>query len=427
MGDAVVPDAALPDAAVPDAAVPDAAVPDAAAQDSERGTQPRPGALDGIRVLDFSTVGPGARASRMLSDYGADVVKLAPVPADGDRLLVPPFYAYSGHRGCRRLCVDLKSPAGRQAFLDLAAGADVVIESFRPGVVDRLGVGYGCVSALNARIVYCSISGMGQTGPKAAWAGHDLNYLALGGYLHCSGRRADGAPALPGATVADIAAGGMHAVMAIMAALLRRSACGTGEYLDVSVADGVLAMMSLYADEYLTTGVEPGPGHYVLTGRYACYDTYACGDGGFLAVAAIEAVFWANLCAALGLDRYADAQFDDALQDEIRAAVAEALAGRSRDEWAKLLGPSDCCVAPVLSVAEAVADPQYTARGVIAEAEHETEGRFRQTGPVWAGTQPPDAPYPIRDASAGDAAELLSAVGYGADRIRELIEQGAVA
>jgi len=390
-------------------------------------TAPGPAALHGIRVLDLSSVGPGARASRILSDYGAEVVKVAPVPASGAEQIVPPFYAYSGQRLCKRVCIDLKAPAGRQAFLGLAASSDVLIESFRPGVAGRLGIGYDDVSAVSPEIVYCSISGMGQVGPKALWAGHDINYLALGGFLHCSGRRSDGVPALPGASVADIAAGGMHAVMAIMAALLGRAGHGRGDFLDVSVADGVFAMMSLYVDEYLACGTEPGPGHYILTGRYACYDVYACGDGRHLAVGAIEAAFWANLCKALGLEEYVDAQFDDSSQDEIRAAMTAVLAGRSRDEWAEMLGPADCCVAPVLSVAEAVADPQYAARAVVVDAEHAVSGPFRQTGPVWAGTQPPERPYLIGDATATDTAELLGAAGYAGDRIHQLIAERAVA
>ena len=307
----------------------------------------RPGALDGVRVLDLASVGPGARATRLLADYGADVIKVGPVPRRAGVTTVPPAHAYSGHRGMRRALFDLKSAGGRDAFLALASGADVVMESFRPGVVDRLGIGCEAVRAMNERIVYCATSGFGQSGPRRDWAGHDLNYLAVSGYLHCSSRRADGTPALPGATVADIAAGGMHAALSVTAALLRRERTGVGEYLDVSVAEGALGMMSLYADEHLATGTEPGPGHYILTGRYACYDIYACAEGRHLAVAAIEPAFWANLCRALGLDDYIAAHTDDSRQDEVRAALAACFASEDRDEWVRRLGPADCCVSPV--------------------------------------------------------------------------------
>ncbi len=385
------------------------------------------GALEGIRVLDLASVGPGARASRILSDYGAEVVKVGPTPKDGGVQIVPPFYAYSGHRLMKRALLDLKAEAGRDAFLRLAASADVVLESFRPGVMDRLGVGYDDLRAINERIVVCSTSGFGQTGPQSKWAGHDVNYLALSGYLDCTGRRADGSPPLPGATVADIAAGGMHAVMAVMAALLRRERTGEGEYLDVSIADGAFGLMSLYVDEYLATGTEPGPGHYILTGRYACYDIYTCADGGHLAVGAIEQAFWRNLCRELGLDQYADAQMDDTRQDEIRTAIAGILATKSRDEWAAQLGPADCCVSPVKTVAEAIDDPQYEARGMVVDAEHATEGPFRQTGPVWAGTTAPAEPYPVREGSVTDTAELLVAAGLDPAAVAELADQGVIA
>jgi alpha-methylacyl-CoA racemase len=384
-------------------------------------------ALDGIRVLDFASVGPGARASRMLSDYGAEVIKLGPTPKDGGKQIVPPFYAYSGHRLMRRGLLDLKTDAGREAYLALAGGADVVLESFRPGVVDRLGIGYEATRAVNNRIVYCSTSGFGQSGPQSSWAGHDVNYLAVSGYLDCSGRRADGSPPLPGATVADIAAGGMHAVMAIMAALLRRERTGTGELLDVSIADGAFGLMSLYVDEYLATGTEPGPGHYILTGKYACYDVYTCADGRHLSVGAIEPAFWRNLCRELDLEQYDDAQMDDDRQNEIRAAFAAAFATKSRDEWAAQLGPADCCVAPVNTVAEATDDPQYAARGMVVEADHASEGRFRQTGPVWAGTTRPDGPYPVREGTVTDTADLLSEAGYDRSAIDELFENGVIA
>ncbi len=385
-----------------------------------------PGPLAGTTVLDLSTVGPAARCTRVLADYGARVVKVGPPPTAGATPLVPPFHAYSGLRGMARVEIDLKAPAGRAAFLRLAARADVVVESFRPGVADRLGIGYAAVAAASPGIVYCSTSGYGQSGPHAARAGHDLNYLAVGGYLHMSGRDGDGRPPLPGATVADIAAGGLQAATAILAALVGRTRTGEGARLDVAVADGVLWLLSLYVDEYLATGAEPGPGHYVLTGRYACYDVYGTADGGWLAVAAIEPAFWANLCRALGLERWIDHQTDDAAQDAIRADLRRVLAGRGRDEWVALLADADTCVAPVLTVPEAVADPQFAARGLFVEAVHPAEGPFRQLGPVFAGAPDPGHPT-LPDPAATATARLLAEAGLADDEIAALAADGVIA
>ena len=346
------------------------------------------GFLDGITVLDLASVGPAARASRWLADYGAAVVKVGPPPSQSGVQIVPPFHAYSGHRDMQRVLLDLKSDDGREDFLRLAERADVVIESFRPGTMARLGLAYDDVRARNPRIVYCSTTGFGQDGPYSQWAGHDLNYLAVGGFLDCTGRGPRGKPPVPGATVADSAGGGMQAVMAILAALVARASSGAGAYLDVAATDGVLALMALSIDEHLATGAVMGPGESLLTGRYACYDTYETGDGKWLAVAAIEPRFWANLCRALELDKWVEHQQDDDVQDEIRADVAAAFARRGRDEWVAELSPADTCVAPVLTVAELVDDPQFAARGAFVEAEHPTEGRFRQVGRVLAGMEP---------------------------------------
>ncbi|MGB3412697.1 MAG: CaiB/BaiF CoA-transferase family protein [Microthrixaceae bacterium] len=384
-------------------------------------------ALDGIRVLDLASVGPGARASRTLADYGASVVKVGAVPRTGGVQIVPPYYAYSGNRGMQRALFDLKSDPGRAAFMALAKDADVIIESFRPGVVDRLGIGFEAVRGINPGVVYCSTSGFGQSGPRNAWAGHDINYLGVSGFLDCTGRREDGRPALPGATVADIAAGGMQAAMSVMAALLRRERTGEGEHLDVSIADGSFALMSLYVDEYLATGVEPGPGHYILTGRYACYDVYTCADGKYVAVGAIEPAFWRNLVGLLGLEQYSDNQLDDDLQDEIRAAMSVVFATRPRDEWVAELGPANTCVTEVNSVAEAINDDQYVARGTVADAVHVTEGPFRQAAPIWAGTAAPAGAYEIREGTITDTAELLVAAGLGAEKVDELISTGVIA
>jgi alpha-methylacyl-CoA racemase len=383
--------------------------------------------LAGVGVLDLASVGPAARASRWLADFGATVTKVGPVPARQEAQITPPFHSYSAQREMKRILIDLKAAEGAGVLLDLAARADVLIESFRPGVVDRLGIGYDQVRVRNPRIVYCSTTGFGQEGPHGAWAGHDLNYLGVGGYLDCSGRGPSGRPPLPGATMADSAGGGMHAVMSILAALVRRDRTGEGAWLDVSVADGVVAIMALQIDEYLATGVVPGPGHGMLTGRYACYDTYEAGDGKWLTVAAIESRFWANLCRALGLERWVSHQTDDAVQEQIRAELRGLFATRARDEWVSELAPADTCVAAVLSVPEVVDDAQLAARGAFVKATHPDHGTFAQVGPNLAGMVRPSEPYTVRAAAVTDTDELLAGAGLSPARCAELRHAGVVA
>lgn len=387
----------------------------------------QPAHLAGITVLDLASVGPAARCTRLLADYGATVIKVAPTPRKGALQTQPAYWAYSASRGMKRVQIDLKAPAGKAAFLRLAQGADVIIESYRPGVVRRLGIGYDDVCRVNERIVYCSTSGYGQDGPASQWAGHDLNYLAVGGFLHCAGRRADGGPGLPGATVADSAAGGMHAVIAIMAALLRRNVTGKGEYLDVAVAEGVLFFTSLYVDQYLATGVKPGPGHDTLTGRYAFYELYQARDGKWLAVGAIEPVFYGNLCKALGCELWIPFQTDAARQEEIRAAFRAAFMTRDRDDWVAELAPRDTCVAPVYSIEELTHDPQLAHRRIFVEAKHEQYGTFRQLGPVMAGIDRSAASYAVPDTSRTDTAGLLRQAGVSEAEIEQMMREGAVA
>jgi alpha-methylacyl-CoA racemase len=384
------------------------------------------GLLDGVTVLDLASVGPAVRASTWLADYGADVIKVAPVPKDAGTQLVPKAHFYSGGRNTRTIQLDLKSAGGKETFLRLAESADVVIESFRPGVVARLGIGYDDVKSRNPRIVYCSTSGYGQTGERSQWAGHDLNYLAVGGFLATGERGADDKPTVPGATIADGAGGGMQAVMSILAALVGRSETGDGCYLDVAVADGVLALMSLQVDDVLATGAPQHPGSAPLSGSYACYDTYRCSDGGWIAVAAIEPKFWANLCTLLGLPDCVAPQMDDASQSELRAKVASVIATKPRDEWVELLAGADTCVSPVLSATEVAARQQNDDRGLIAAARPPVGGEFPQLAPLLAGTVR-EPTYLLPDRSTTDTDAVLADCGLTPDEIAALRSEGAIA
>lgn len=382
--------------------------------------------LSGFKVLDLASVGPAARASRILADYGMEVIKLAPVSAKSGKQTEPVYHAYGAGRGTRRIRVDLDSAEGKAVVHRLVRHIDVLIESFRPGVAKRIGVGYEELSQVNARLVYCSTSGYGQDGPWSQWAGHDINYLAMGGFLHCSGRMEDGRPALPGATVADSAGGGMQAAMAVMAALVNRLRHDQGAYLDVAITDGVLNLTSLYIDEYLATGVATGPGSTLLTGKFACYGIYATRDGKAMAVGAIEGRFFANLCRLLGLEHYAALQYDASRQDEIKAAMRAAFLTRDRDEWTALLAGENTCATPVLDIPELTQSEHFAARNTFVKAHHAEHGDFRQLGPVLAGNS---RRVPVHEVAASGVTatdEVLSAAGFSAEELAQLHEAGIV-
>ena len=386
-----------------------------------------PPMLDDITVLNLASVGPAARAARTLADYGATVIQVGPLAAARSVQIEPPFHTYGAGRGLKHIRIDMKSESGREAFLRLAETADVIIESFRPGVVDRLGIGFDEVFERNRGIVYCSTTGYGQDGPAATWAGHDINYLAMSGFLACTEPRADGGPPIPGATVADSAGGGMHAAMSIMAALIRRGATGKGCYLDVAATEGVLSLMGLSIDQYLATGEVAGPREVLLTGRYAFYDVYPTKDDKWVSVGAIEPKFFANLCGLLGLPQYAKEQMNDAMQDEIRAAFRAAFEKKTRDEWTRELADADTCVAPVLTIPEVVEQPHFRERQIFMQARHREHGEFEQVSHILAGGERDQSLHEVRPFGESDANELLSAAGFSASEIEKLSEQGAIA
>ena len=382
--------------------------------------------LSGYTVLDLASVGPAARASRILADYGMRVVKVAPVAAQGAKQVDPVFHAYGAGRGTQKIRVDLKTDAGRAVIHRLAAKADVLIESYRPGVAALLGVGYEDIKAHNAGIIYCSTSGYGQDGPYSGWVGHDINYLAVGGFLACSGRDGEGRPAIPGATVADGAGGGMHAALSIMAALLARGRSGEGAYLDVAITDGVLNLMSLYLDQYLATGEETRPNSSVLTGKYAWYGVYETADGKHLSVGAIESHFFRNLCRLLELEQFSTFQYDAGKQDDMRQAFAGRFKTRSRDEWVALLAGQDTCVAPVLDIAEVTQDAHLRARHSFVPARHPQQGNFEQLAAVLAGGER-DAPEHVVSAPGiTDTGAVLSASGFAGEEIAGLRAAGVI-
>jgi crotonobetainyl-CoA:carnitine CoA-transferase CaiB-like acyl-CoA transferase len=385
------------------------------------------GPLDGIRVLDFSRLLPGGFGTGLLADLGAEVVKIEQ-PGVGDymRWLDPKIDDESAaswvvDRGKRSLGVDLKSPRGVEVVRRLARTADAVVESFRPGVVDRLGVGYEALRAENPRLVYCSISGYGQDGPLRETAGHDLNYIGRAGLLSITGA-ADGRPAIPGVQVGDLGGGALLGAVGLLAALVRAARTGEGEHVDVSMTDGAFALLSVHLGDYFATGLVPGPERMLLNGGYPCYNVYACADGRYLTVGALEPQFFQALCDGVGRPDLASTRLAPAAIPAWRALFL----ARARDEWLAALDGIDACVGPVNDVAEAIDDPQLRHRGMVVEAQHPTAGPVRQVGhPLKLRVHPAAIAGP--PPRLGEATrELLREAGYPEPEIDDLLGLGIV-
>ena len=323
--------------------------------------KPRP--LDGIRVLDLSRLYPGPFCSMLLSDFGADVVCIEDRRFEGEPSMP------SAMRGKRHMCLDLSRAEGRELFFELARRADVVLEGFRPGVVERLGVGYQAVRAVNPRIVYCALTGYGQTSPYRDLVGHDVNYLALAGLLDQTGSGPDAAPVIPGTQLADVAGGGLSAALGILLALQARERSGEGQYVDVSMTDGVMGMMGYAATFWWMAGQKMERGRSMLTGRYPWYRTYRCSDGRYLSIGAVEPRFWSVLCAHFGHPEWASRQYDEASLPELHAFFEARFAERTRDAWFEELRPLAVCVAPVLDVEEAFDSEHARVRELVAEVD----------------------------------------------------------
>lgn len=359
--------------------------------------------LDGLIVLDLTRLFPGPFASLLLADLGARVIKIED-PRGGDYVrYMPPLggrmsAAFAAlNRDKESVALDLKHPAGRAAFQELAAQADVLIESFRPGVMTRLGLGADALHARNPRLINCAITGYGQHGPLAERAGHDLDYLATAGLAGLTGRDGDAVP--PGVQTADITGGALYAVIGILAALTERHRTGHGRFVDASMTDGVAGLgIMLHARQHLDP-TPIGPGEDLLAGSRPGYRLYTCQDGRRLAVGALEPKFWIELCAALDRPHLAS----DGLATGKRKAAAQAelealFATRPRDAWVAHLAAHDVCVEPVLDLDEARTSPHAQARGLFGQHHHPGEGAtFLHQYPnprLLPGAEPPAQPRP---------------------------------
>ncbi len=392
--------------------------------------------LEGIRVLDLSRLLPGGFCSLLLADYGAEVVKVEDMGMGDYVRWSPPFYdgAEETAKGALFLAlnrnktsvrINLKDDAGREVLLRLVREADVVLESFRPGVLDRLGAGYEAMKAVNPGIVYCAISGYGQDGPMRDRSGHDMNYLGLIGLLGITGE-ADGPPVQAGGQIADLGGGGLMAAFGIMAALRERERSGEGQFVDVSMADGALSWLAMVAGQYLCDGVVPRRGNQILAGSVLCYRPYQCADG-WVTLGALEPKFWQNWCRGVGREELIEVQFQ-APGTDAHAKVQAVFIERTRDQWTAFAAEHDCCLEPVLDLDEALDSELVQAREMVVGLDQPgAEKPVRLLGlPVKLSRTPGETNRLPGPALGEHTDAVLAAAGYDAGEIAALKAAGAV-
>jgi crotonobetainyl-CoA:carnitine CoA-transferase CaiB-like acyl-CoA transferase len=386
-----------------------------------------PGPLEGIRILDLTRLLPGAFATALLGDLGAEILKVEqpgigdPMRAYEPRIGDSSAFTWVSDRNKRSIALNLRDERGVEVVRRLAGEVHAVVEGFRPGVADRLGVGYDDLRAVNPALVYCSISGYGASGPLVKEAGHDVNYVGRAGVLSITG--IDGEPAIPGVQTGDIGGGSLMAVTGLLAALLHAQRTGEGDHVDISMTDGAFALMSMPLAAHFADGRVPGAGTELLTGGVPCYRVYRCADGRHLTVGALETPFWEALCDAIGRPDLLPTQYDpDAIP-----VWRDLFATRPRDAWLALVEGRDTCVGPVNDLAEALTDPQLSARGMVVELEHPELGALPQVGlPIRLRENPGGVRTPAP--RLGEATlELLEQAGYQEDEIERLLDDGVAA
>jgi len=393
----------------------------------KKGTTP---ALQGIKVLDMTWVGPGPFCTTLLGDLGAEVIKIHeshPERRGGLILQVfPNSPDFPGFRNCKTLGLNLKTEEGRNIFYELSKTADVVIEGSRPGVMKRLGIDYAAIKKRNPAIVYASLTGYGQDGPYRDLVGHDINYISVGGLLGITGI-AGGEPVIPGIPVADFAGGGLSAAVAILAALMVREKTGKGQFVDVSITDTMVGLMSIWINPYLAWGIACQRGETWLSGQWPWYNVYQTKDGKYISIGALEAGFYANLCQILGREDFIEHQYAEGKKrDEIFRYFKKTFLTKTRDEWVKILRQKDTCVAPVYSIEELVLDPQLSARGMIKEMPHPVLGKIKQVGFMFKLL---NSPCEIRNWSTRfgqHTNEIMRTLGYETASIETLRRKGVI-
>ncbi|MHA1276481.1 MAG: CaiB/BaiF CoA transferase family protein [Candidatus Helarchaeota archaeon] len=392
-------------------------------------------ALDGIRVLDLSRLLPGPFATMMLADFGAEVIKIedpilgdylrwrAPYLSKGEKKESITFLALN--RNKKAMILDLKDPQGQEIFYKLAKTADVILESFRPGVVDKLQIGYETIKKVNPQIIYCSLTGFGQNGPYKNLPGHDINYLGVGGIATLTGTADE--PMLMGVQVADIGGGGLNAVIAILMAIIARNNTGKGQYIDVAMMDGAMTWLTYAFSRYWGSKVLPERGTDRLTGGRPGYGIYRTKDNKFIALGALEEKFWRNLCIVINReDLIEQSQPTKEMRSQIRKILRDAFLTKTREEWLNIAKKKDICVTPAYELDEVGCDLQVQAREMFIDFEDERVGMIKLLGMPFKLSETPGS-IRLRAPGYGEHTDtILRSLGYTTETITNLKLKGVI-
>jgi crotonobetainyl-CoA:carnitine CoA-transferase CaiB-like acyl-CoA transferase len=383
-------------------------------------------------MLDLSRLLPGPYCSLLLADLGMEVLKVEDLEMGDYMRKMGPIrgqdsaYFLAVNRNKKSMTLNLKVKEGKEIFFKLIDAYDTILESFRPGVMGRLGIGYEELKKRNPRTILCSLSGYGQDGPYRERSGHDINYIGLGGVLELMGAK-DEPPVIPGVQIADLGAGGMMSAIAILAAIIHREKTGKGQYLDISMLDGAISWLSMHAGKYFMDGELPERGEMLLTGRYACYHVYKTKDGRYMSLGALEPKFWGNFCETIGRKDLIHKQFMEGKERLLLIEeVQETFETRTQKEWVDTFQNADACCEPILNLEEVFHHPHVLYRQMAKEIDHPVEGKVRAVGnPIKSSQYPFDIQTP--PPKYGEhTIEVLKSVGYSDEEIRHFKEVRAI-
>ena len=394
--------------------------------------------LNGVKVLDLTRLAPGPHCTMILGDLGAEVIKVEePGPPTGRRAAQAggavarmPGSGFGGspfnalNRNKKSIGLNLKSEAGTRIYIALVEQVDVIVEEYRPGVAKRLGLDYETLSAKNQRLIYCAITGYGQTGPYRDVVGHDLNYIATAGALSILGRKGQ-PPTIPHNLIADYAGGGMHGALGVMAALLARNQTGRGQYVDISMMDGTMLVLAQSFATYYATGQVPHRGETMLDGAVPHYNAYETKDGKYITIGSLEPWFFANLCKAMGREDLIEHEFNSEKYPEMRNHFEHTFKTRTRDEWMEILTRSDICVGPMNTLDEVEKNPQVKARNMILELDSPA-GKVKQVGISIKLSETPGSVRSLAPELGQHTDEILKELGFKPGEIENWRAEGAI-